>query len=81
MIGVTFGEAIFWFFLLQLLLVGVLWQRESSRQKRHERRNGSSRLFHCDSCHHNFVLDEDIYLCRCPRCNAVCIRARRRELE
>ena len=68
------------FFLLLLLTVMIyiawLWWRESSRQRRNAWEVSNSRLFHCNNCHHHFVPRTPVSLCRCPRCNTVCIRRR-----
>jgi hypothetical protein len=34
----------------------------------------SSQLFHCNNCHLSFVPKQAVSLCRCSRCNTVCIR-------
>ncbi len=82
MISVTYSEALFLYFLFWLLFIMILWRREEVRLSRNEWRLTRSQLFHCDNCHHSFVnRDRGASLCRCPRCNAMCIRHRRRDLE
>jgi len=77
MIYSTYSEVFFIYFLLRLLLILVLWRREEMRIRRNEWRISSTQLFHCDSCHHSFVnRDRGASICRCPRCNAMCIRRR-----
>ena len=81
MILATYAEVFFMYFLLWLLLILVLWRREESRVGHNEWRISSSQLFHCDNCHHSFVnRDRGASICRCPRCNAMCIRRRGHDL-
>lgn len=81
MISATFSEVLFMYFLILLTLVLILWRREEVRIRRNEWRISSSQLFHCDNCHHSFVnRDRRASICRCPRCNAMCIRRHDREL-
>ena len=69
------SEVLFIYFLLWLILIAVLWRREEVRTRRNEWRV----IFHCDKCRHSFVnRDRGASLCRCPSCNAVCIRSRTR---
>ena len=80
--SISYADAMFCYMLLFLCFLAVLWMRFNSRAKRMARRNFSSRLFFCDHCRRQFLLEEeDVNLSRCPRCNAVCIRPRRRDLE
>jgi hypothetical protein len=81
MISLSYADLFFLYVALFLILIAVLWSRENSRVKRHERRNFSSRLFFCEKCRKPFLQGEDVNLCRCPNCNTVCIRPRRRDLE
>ena len=81
MISATFSEVLFMYFLILLTLVLILWRREEVRIRRNEWRISSSQLFHCDNCHHTFVnRDRRASICRCPRCNAMCIRRRRHDI-
>ncbi len=81
MIPMTFADALFGFLLLWLIYLGILWYREMNRVKSHEWHLSNSRLFHCDNCHHSFIIKEPVSLSRCPRCNSVCICRKRRNLE
>ncbi len=81
MIGMSFADALFVYFLLWLIFVGILWWRELSRVKSYEWHLSNSRLFHCDNCHHSFIIKEAVNLTRCPRCNSICICRNRRDLE
>ncbi len=81
MIEASFDNALLIYLVLWLVLLAVLWRREESRLKRNEWQRSNNRLFHCDSCHHSFIASEPVSLTRCPRCNAVCTRRRRRDLE
>ena len=81
MIGMSFADALFVYFLLWLIFLAILWWRELSRVKSYEWHLSNSRLFHCDSCHHSFIIKEAVNLTRCPRCNAICICRNRRALE
>jgi len=81
MISLAYHEAFFYYFLLWCVLVAVLWLREERRMNRNRWRLTTRQLFHCDKCHHTFVPKETVSLCRCPRCNAICIRRRSRDLE
>ena len=81
MIFATFSEVFFMYFFILLVLVLILWRREEARVRNNEWRISSSQLFHCDNCHHSFVnRDRGASICRCPRCNAMCIRRHGREL-
>ncbi len=81
MITVTYAEALFAVFGAWFLFIVILWCRELYRVKSFNWRLSNSTLFHCDSCHHSFIIKESVNLTRCPRCNAICICRRRRELE
>lgn len=68
-------------FFASILILGMayiawLWLREAIRQRRNAWQVSNSRLFHCNHCHHHFVPRTPVSLCRCPRCNTVCIRRR-----
>ena len=81
MIGVTFADVFFFYLLLWLLLIFLLWRSEEKRTRKNECRIRRSQLFHCDSCHHSFVnRDSETSICRCPRCNAICVRRRARDI-
>jgi uncharacterized paraquat-inducible protein A len=62
--------------IISLLYIAWLWFRENSRQKRNEWQLSNRQLFHCNNCHHSFIPSKPVSLCRCPRCNTVCIRRR-----
>ncbi len=81
MIEVSFDTALFIYLVLWLVMLATLWRREIVRLRRNEWQLSNSRLFHCDQCHHSFIIGEPVNLTRCPRCNAVCTRRRRRDLE
>ena len=81
MISISYADALLGYLVIFLILIMVLWILENARVKRHERRNFSTRLFFCEKCRRPFLPDEDVNFCRCPRCNKVCIRPRRRDLE
>ena len=72
------GFADFFFILLSLSLLYIawLWLRELGRVKNNSWQLSRSQLFHCNNCHWAFVPKEPVSLCRCPRCNTVCIRRR-----
>ena len=77
----TYSEVFFFYLLFWLLLLLILWRREEARISRNEWRISSSQLFHCDNCHHSFVnRDRRASICRCPRCNAMCIRRHRHDV-
>jgi len=76
MIRLFYADAFFIFFLLWTVFIAVLWRREQRRIRRNEWRLINRQLFHCDKCHHSFVSQEPVSLCRCPNCNAMCIRRR-----
>ena len=74
MISLSIGD----FFNL-LLLLGVAWIaflsfRLQMRRNSRDWHLSSRHLFECDRCHLSFVPDEPVTLCRCPRCNAYCIK-------
>lgn len=79
MIELSYADAFFLYLLLWLILLGFLAWREHLRTKQHHRRIFKSSVFHCNGCHHTFVADNQVNLHRCPRCNAICIRHRRRD--
>ena len=81
MIGMSYADALFAFFVLWLIFIGILWWREPYRAKRFSWKLSNSTLFHCDSRHHSFIIKESVNLTRCPRCNSICICRKRRDLE
>lgn len=78
MILLSYADAFFLYLLGWLLLLALLAWRAHLRRKKYDWKIITGNLFHCDKCHHTFVPPEQLNLCRCPRCNAVCIRKRRR---
>lgn len=74
MIKVNFSEFFLLFICTVILYISWLWLREIFRQKRNEWQLSNHSLFHCNNCHHHFVPRTPVSLCRCPRCNTVCIR-------
>ena len=81
MISVTYSDIFFVYFLLWLLLILLLWRREEARVRRNEWRLNRGQLFHCDNCHHSFInRARKASICRCPRCNAMCIRRREHDI-
>ncbi|MCI5779957.1 MAG: hypothetical protein MR051_09135 [Lentisphaeria bacterium] len=76
MIAIGFSDFFALLLSAGMLYLAWLWFRESSRQKRNAWQVSNSRLFHCNNCHHHFVPRTPVSLCRCPRCNTVCIRRR-----
>ncbi len=72
--GVSFSEFFFILLAASLLYIAWLWLREIRRSKRNSWQLSRSQLFHCNNCHLVFVPKEPVSLCRCPRCNTVCIR-------
>ena len=81
MINATYADTFFVYFLLWLLLILFLWRREEARVRRNEWRLNRGQLFHCDNCHHSFIVKEAVNLCRCPKCNSICIFRKQRNLE
>ena len=81
MIEMSFADALFTYLLLWILFIGILWCRELARVKNFDWKVSNSRLFHCDSCHHSFIIKEPVSLTRCPRCNSICICRKRQDLE
>lgn len=74
MITVSYAEFFTAFLIILLLYIAWLWLREHNRQKRNEWQLSNRQLFHCNTCHLSFVPKHPVTLCRCPRCNTVCIR-------
>lgn len=72
--GVSFSEFFFILLAASLLYIAWLWAREIRRVKRNSWQLSRRQLFHCNNCHLVFVPKEPVSLCRCPRCNTVCIR-------
>ena len=76
MIGVSFAEFFELLLILLLSYICWLWLREVNRLRRNEWQLSNRQLFHCNTCHLSFVPKQPVSLCRCPRCNTVCIRRR-----
>ena len=75
MIYASSSEIFFFYFLLWLLLLLLLWRREESRVGPNDWRIRRSQLFYCKKCQRSFVnRDRNASVCRCPKCNAICIR-------
>ena len=74
--GISFSEFFFILLAASLLYIAWLWLRELRRVKRNSWQLSRRQLFHCNNCHLAFVPKEPVSLCRCPRCNTVCIRRR-----
>lgn len=74
--GVSFSEFFFLLLSASLLYIAWLWLREIRRGKRNSWQLSRRQLFQCNNCHLAFVPKEPVTLCRCPRCNTVCIRRR-----
>ena len=77
MIPLTYADLFFLYLLVFLLFIAILWNRERLRLKRNEWKSDNTRVFHCDTCHHTFISQEKVNLCRCPKCNAICIRRKK----
>jgi len=75
-IGISFAEFFTMLLIIFLIYIAWLWQREIRRQKRNEWQLSNRQLFHCNTCHLSFIPKHPASLCRCPRCNTVCIRRR-----
>ena len=80
MIGISFAEFFSFLLVLLLLYIAWLWMRENGRIRRNEWQLSNRQLFHCNTCHLSFIPKHPVSLCRCPRCNTVCIRRRSVEL-
>ncbi len=78
MIPVTLGGGLFILLALALLFILILWIRELRRQKRYEWESSNRNLFFCSRCHYSFLTGEPVNLTRCPRCNQICFRRKRR---
>ena len=76
MIGISFTEFFSLLLILSLVYIAWLWWRENRRQRRNEWQLSNLKLFHCNTCHLSFVPKHPLTLCRCPRCNTVCIQRR-----
>jgi uncharacterized paraquat-inducible protein A len=74
MIVIGFAEFFTTATIVMLVYIIWLWLREHNRQKRNEWQLNNRQLFHCNTCHLSFVPKYPVSLCRCPRCNTVCIR-------
>lgn len=72
----SFAEFIFLILAASLIYIAWLWIREERRINRNHWRLSRRQLFQCNNCHLAFVPKEPMSLCRCPRCNTVCIRRR-----
>lgn len=74
MISISIAD---FFSLILFLSVGwitFLAFRLQKRSKNHDWHLSSRHLFQCDRCHLSFVPEKAVTLCRCPRCNAYCIK-------
>ncbi|MBQ9788063.1 MAG: hypothetical protein IJW31_00485 [Lentisphaeria bacterium] len=80
MIEVNTTALLLIYFLLWIAVIVVLWIRELLRIKKHSWSLSNGRLFHCDNCHHSFLVKDGTNLTRCPECNAICINKTRRWL-
>ncbi len=69
-----FVSFIFMILVVSLVYVAWLWVREERRINRNRWQLSRRQLFQCNNCHLAFVPKEPLSLCRCPRCNTVCIR-------
>lgn len=78
MIGLSLANALVAVLVLWLIWLAVLWLRELNRNDRSAWSLSNSRLFHCDRCHHSFILKKTENITRCPRCNSICIAKRNR---
>lgn len=78
MIGASLPHAIFVYMTVWLALIVFLWCRMLLRRRNAQWSLTDSRLFNCGNCHFAFLAREEVNLTRCPRCNAICIRRRRR---
>ncbi len=79
--GMGYVDGLLVYFFGWLILIAVLWVRELLRVRSFEWHLSKSRLFHCDHCHHSFIIKEAVNLTRCPRCNSISICRERRNLE
>ena len=80
MIEISFSGFFVLLLILLLIYLTWLWIRENNRIRRNEWRLSNRRLFHCNTCHLSFVPKHPVSLCRCPRCNTVCIQRRNNTL-
>ena len=62
MIEMSFADALFTYLLLWILFIGILWCRELARVKNFDWKVSNSRLFHCDNCHHSFIVKDNFRL-------------------
>ena len=76
MTGRSFAEFFTMLLIAGLIYIAWLWLRESNRQRRNAWQLSNRQLFHCNNCHLSFIPKHPVSLCRCPRCNTVCIRRR-----
>lgn len=61
-----------------LALLAVLTVREALRRRRNYWELGGEKLFECKNCHYSFVSKNEDNVSRCPRCNSICFRRRRK---
>jgi hypothetical protein len=74
MIEQSYSEVFFSYFIFLSLVILLLCLREERRKERNKWRLTTRHLFHCDKCHYTFVPKESLSICRCPRCNELCIK-------
>ncbi len=77
MIGISFTDFFTTILIVLLIYIAWLWLREVGRIRKNEWQLNNRRLFHCNKCFLYFVPKHPVSLCRCPRCNNVCILRRR----
>jgi len=78
MISLSVGDLYGLVLLLAASWIGYMALKLQYRSQSREWRLSSRHLFECDRCHLSFVPDEPVTLCRCPRCNAYCIKRSRK---
>ncbi|MBR7139334.1 MAG: hypothetical protein IKD44_07295 [Lentisphaeria bacterium] len=74
MISLSMGDFFSLILLLTMGWIAFLAFRLQSRGRRRDWHLTSRHLFQCDHCHLSFVPEKPVTLCRCPRCNAHCIK-------
>ena len=77
MINLTYSEGIFFYVLLNLLVVGILWARELWRNRAYSWESKTRRVLNCPGCHVSFIAPDNANVARCPCCNSICFYRKR----
>lgn len=78
MITTPLYHFIAWTLLFWIALIGYLWFRELRRQRKYDWHLSRQYPCTCRACQLTFMMRANDIVTRCPRCNAICARSRRK---